>query len=642
MKKKPELALPAGSLQCALYAFKGGADAVYLGMKNFSARKAAVNFSFEDLRKLKEFCVQNGKKFYVTLNTLLSDEDYPLLLEQLKELNYIKPDGIIVQDLGVAKIIRNYFPALELHGSTQLAVHNTDGVKVLQKLGFTRVVLSRELSFEEIRNIREACPDIEIKVFIHGALCYGFSGLCMASEKITGRSANGGACAQICRTWFTNENSKEDSYCFSMKDLCLGELVNRYAQIGIDSLKVEGRMKSSEYVFNCARYYRQILDNGNNISDIEDSMKASFSRQSTTGFFNQGFSGCTDSEKMICDKWPGHIGFEVGKIRKVMNGKASVFFEKPVSLRDGMLVLYKGKSAGFALSEIQSTKSFVNAGETQTINFPSESFTVFPETGTPVYCTSRHNQTLSLLNENILMYKAPVDIDFVLKDNMILVNGHQYPAELQMAKTQNNCVKNITDVFSASDKSLFTSRKISLTNDSSFENPFIPLSVLKEIRRNFYSTLDAEFTNKNIQIDAVQDSIETVHKDSTFFELSPLNFNGEEPVIPAGISKIILNNISQAAFANKHPDKSYYAGPFLYAKNSYAYFLLKQIIPNFKGICTVPEKEIPLFTSRVCYRHNALGKSCKGCTENNAYTVTQNGHKYKVVCKDCITTVYEY
>ena len=240
-KHKCELALPAGSLQCALYAFKGGADAVYFGLKSFSARKGAVNFSFEDVRKIKAYCQANGKKFYVTVNTIVTNRELQDVSLLLKQLEYLQPDGLIVQDLGIAKLIREKFPSLPLHGSTQLAVHTINGVKELQKLGFTRVVLSRELSFDEIKAIRKACPDVELKVFIHGALCYGFSGLCMASQFIAGtgsdglRSANRGSCAQICRTWFHCQETDSDSWLFSMKDLCLGQKVRLLEDEGVDS-----------------------------------------------------------------------------------------------------------------------------------------------------------------------------------------------------------------------------------------------------------------------------------------------------------------------------------------------------------------------------------------------------------------------
>lgn len=639
MKRIPELALPAGSLQCALYAFKGGADAVYLGLKDFSARKSAVNFSFEDLRKLKAYCVQNNKKFYITLNTLLTDNDIPLLMSHLKKLEYIRPDGIIVQDLGVAKIIRDYFPSLELHASTQLAVHNTEGVRVLAKLGFTRVVLARELSFEEIKEIREACPDIEIKVFIHGAMCYGFSGLCMASEKLTGRSANCGACAQICRTWFSNKESRSDSFCFSMKDMCIGKLVEEYARIGIDSLKVEGRMKGSEYVYHTARYYRDILDGKAENLQEKDAMQASFSRCTTEGFFYQKKAGSMESEKMICDNWPGHIGFQVGTIKKVGKNSALINFSKPVSVRDGLLVISNGESAGFALNDIQGKKTFVGYNETVTINFPSNEFKTLPPTGTPVYCTSRHNQTLSLINENVPMFKAPVDIAILLEDQQIMINGHTFDCELQNAKTQMNLEDKFREIFSASDKSFFTLNNLTIENRSSFENPFIPLSVLKDIRRNFYAELDTEFENSTPQIDFQKCSINVVEKDKDFTVLNPLDFCKQQ--IPENSNHIVLNNIGQILFAQTHPDLNYYAGPFLYTKNSFAYQLLCESIPNFKGIVSVPEKEIPLFISRVCYRHNALGKPCKGCSRNNSYSISQNGRNYTVICKNCITTVLE-
>ena len=313
MKHKTELALPAGSLQCALHAFKGGADAVYLGLKSFSARKGAVNFSFEDLRKLKAYCQENDKKFYIALNTLVKDQDLPEVIQLLKQIDYVKPDGIIVQDLGIASIIKKDFPNLELHGSTQLAVHTINGVKQLQSLGFTRVVLSRELSFEEIKTIRQACPDVQLKVFIHGALCYGFSGLCMASQVITGRSANCGACAQICRTWFTCKETQTDGWYFSMKDLNLGEKVLEYEKIGIDSLKVEGRMKGPDYTYWCAKYYSLLLEghspNDQEVKWAKEAMQVSFSRETTEGFFDQVTScNCTN---MVCSTDPTHRGIQI-------------------------------------------------------------------------------------------------------------------------------------------------------------------------------------------------------------------------------------------------------------------------------------------------------------------------------------------
>ena len=222
-----ELALPAGKLENGIVAFKRGADAIYFGLKEFSARKGAGNFSLEDLSKINKLAKDNNKKYYITINTLVDDLELERAYELLKLIEPYKPDGIIVQDLGIINLIKKEFSTLPLHGSTQLAVHTINGVKELKALGFERVVLSRELTLKEIEEIRKACPDIELKVFIHGALCYGFSGLCMASHIITGRSANEGECAQICRTYFKDKESGENIYPFSLCDMRAGELVKR-------------------------------------------------------------------------------------------------------------------------------------------------------------------------------------------------------------------------------------------------------------------------------------------------------------------------------------------------------------------------------------------------------------------------------
>ena len=485
-----ELAIPAGSLQCALYAFKGGADAVYFGLKSFSARKGAVNFSFEDVRKIKAYCQANGRKFYVTLNTIVSDSELKEVIPLLRQLEYLQPDGVIVQDLGIARIMRKHFPSLPLHGSTQLAVHTINGVKQLQELGFSRVVLSRELSFEEIKAIREACPDVELKVFIHGALCYGFSGLCMASQFITGdghysdsscRSANRGSCAQICRTWFHCDETGTDSWLFSMKDLCLGEKVRQYAEIGIDSLKVEGRMKGPDYAYWSACYYRLLLD-GRNENEQEvrwarEAMQISFSRDTTEYFFNTGKAGSLNAPNMVCASDPGHKGVQVGTIDKVLpNGKAVIRFIRPVALRDGLKVM----GVGFSLRHIEGGKSFISENEVATVNFPAEEFEKRPGFGTPVYCVSRHNLNLGLLNENIPLYKKPVDVDVKITENTLEIEGRSYGIDVQLAKSQSDMNQILTKIFEASDKSYFTLGKLSADNCSGFTDPFIPAASCKE------------------------------------------------------------------------------------------------------------------------------------------------------------------
>lgn len=694
--KTPELSLPAGSLQCALYAFKGGADSVYFGMKAFSARAGAVNFSFEDLRKISRYCYENDKKFYITINTLLRDTDIPELLTLLKQINYTGCHGIIIQDMGVSEIIRENFPDLPLHASTQLAVYNEEGVKTLQKSGFSRIVLARELSFNEIKRIREACPDIEIKVFIHGAMCYGFSGLCMASEHLTGRSANCGSCAQICRTWFslsdirdiqdaennsknTSKNGKHSqknpfskSWCFSMDDLALGERILDYAKIGIDSFKIEGRMKGPEFTYSTARYYRAILNELNNPKDslsnetalkgsasnetalniLKENAQIAFSRKTTEGFFSSE-NGSRNSVPMISPDYPSHRGIKIGTVKTTCQGKALVQFEKPAALRDGLLCISNGESAGFSLSFIESGLSFAGAGSKDVINFPTSSFKTKVEAGTPLYQTSRHNSTLPLLNENIPIYKRRADITVRITNEEVIISSEifsrpcvkTFPVKAEEAKTQGGTIDVLSNVFSSSDKSYFTLRTLIFKNESSYDTPFIPISALKRIRREYYAELDAEFEKHTPEIRETENkAIYLRNTDKDFCVLHPLSLPEQNMDLNALFKEhndIVLNNISQIAYAKRYPEKNYYLGHFLYAKNRYAYDYFKREIPSLCGIVLEDEKNVPLFISRVCFRHHALGLSCKNCSRNNTYSITQNNRKYAVYCKNCITEVYE-
>lgn len=686
-----ELDLPAGSLQCALYAFKGGADAVYLGMKSFSARKGAVNFSFEDVRKVKSYCLENRKKYYITLNTLVADAEMPAIEKLLRQLDYLAPDGVIVQDLGIAKLIRDRFPNLPLHGSTQLAVHTIDGVKELQRLGFSRVVLSRELSFDEIRAIREACPDVELKVFVHGALCYGFSGICMASQFITAgsadgvRSANRGSCAQICRTWFHCDETGTDSWLFSMKDLCLGEKVRRFADIGVDSLKIEGRMKGPDYAYWCARYYRLLLDGHDEREDevrwAKEAMQVSFSRETTDYFFSTGTKGSTGCSPMVSTDDPGHKGVTVGTIDKVLGSKAIVRFSKPVAIRDGLKVVSGSHIVSFSLTRIEDSsgnlKSFISEGETATINFPTSEFQKKPGFGTTVYCISRHNLNMGLLNGNISMYKKPVDLDIVLSNGLMSVNGMDFQLDIQEARNQSDMEQILGKVFGASDKSLFTLGRLTVSDNTGFASTFIPLSALKQARRDFYERLDADFESGLDAPAEVGTATENlIVRDPSlpprtvlglwdkpvevsgkrYLPLSPVMFKekeyleGIDRMIAADAELVIgLNNIGQVLWAKQHPGTRFFADVFLYTENSCAFSLLREELPNLEGSYEL-DKDTPfnyvgddytppLFISRVCMRHNGLGLPCNGCSRDNTFHLEQNGRHYKAWCKDCITVV---
>ena len=271
MKNKTELLSPAGSFDCGIAAFSYGADAIYLGLKNFSARADAMNFSTEELQKITNIAHNLNKSVYVAINTVIQNHEIPELIEKLESVDIANVDGVILQDFSLVELIKKYFPKLKMHASTQMAVHNLEGAKILADMGFSRVVLARELTFQEIENITKNCG-IETEVFIHGALCYSYSGLCFYSSFERGKSANRGKCTYPCRKLHNGTHP------YAMKDLALNEYILKLRDIGVASLKIEGRKKTPLYVAATADYYRRILD-GKDTKGCLDNIKRIFAHK---------------------------------------------------------------------------------------------------------------------------------------------------------------------------------------------------------------------------------------------------------------------------------------------------------------------------------------------------------------------------
>ncbi len=280
--KKPEILAPVGSPECLYAAVRTGADAVYMGCKSFNARIRADNFSDEEIRDAVSYCHSRGVRVHITMNTLISDEEIPEALETVKRICEWGADAVIVQDLGLASLMGRVAPTLERHASTQMSVQTTEGVKLLKGMGFSRAVLPRELTKEEIRKIKDS-TDIEIEIFVHGALCMSVSGQCYMSSMFGGRSGNRGLCAQPCRLPFCAENGTGND--LSLKDLSLIEKADELTEAGIDSLKIEGRMKRPEYVAAAVTAIRSTLD-GKADEEILSNLRAVFSRSGfTDGYF---------------------------------------------------------------------------------------------------------------------------------------------------------------------------------------------------------------------------------------------------------------------------------------------------------------------------------------------------------------------
>ena len=310
MKRKnklPELLAPAGSFECLIAAVKGGADAIYIGGKKFGARAYAKNFDIEEIERAVRYAHLHQRKIYATLNTLILDKEMPDVLEYARELYAIGVDALIIADLGAVKVIREHLPDFELHASTQMSIHNSLGADEAYDLGCTRVVLARELSGENIKKVTEKCKP-EIEVFLHGALCVCHSGQCLFSSMVGGRSGNRGECAQPCRLPYNGENS----YPLSLTDLCLANHIKELCDSGVASLKIEGRMKSPDYVYTVTSIYRRLLDECRAANDTEQKeLRDAFSRG---GFTDKYFTG------KIFDKMTGTRGAEDKEISRQREG----------------------------------------------------------------------------------------------------------------------------------------------------------------------------------------------------------------------------------------------------------------------------------------------------------------------------------
>lgn len=317
---------PAGSREQLIAAVRSGANAVYLGAKNFNARRNAGNFDESELSEAVSYCHARDVKVHVALNTLVMDSELPDLVEEIKYIAESGADAVIVQDIGVARLVRECCPSLELHASTQMTIHNLTGVQEAKRLGFSRVVLSRELSLDEIKIIAEN-SDIELEVFIHGALCMCMSGACYLSSVLGGRSGNRGLCAQPCRLDF--RFGKKD-HALSLKDMSHIEYIQKLAKAGVCSFKIEGRMKRPEYVAAAVTACRAALEGKK--PDME-TLRAIFSRQGFTDGYIRGERGAdmfgfrSHSDVTAADK----VLKNLAKLYKDESGKIPVSMSLEIS-----------------------------------------------------------------------------------------------------------------------------------------------------------------------------------------------------------------------------------------------------------------------------------------------------------------------
>jgi len=345
----PELLLPAGGFDSAIAAFEGGADAVYLGLGDFSARRQARNFDELEYRRVLRLAHEGGHRIYVAMNTVVTGGELEKAAETLVFLSRFTPDALIFQDWGIARLAAESFPEIPLHASTQTAIQTDEAVRLARETGARRIVLPRETTILELSERAAAEPDMEFEVFVHGALCYSFSGICLASGLELGRSGNRGECAQLCRSWYSGAGGtgggapggsalRGEGYWFSGRDLSLVDRLGDLVAAGAASFKVEGRMKSPEYVHAVAALYRGALDRlaGSGPDDavmagLKEAARVAFSRGTTSGW-----AAHHGGQAIVDAAFPGHRGARLGRVVASGDDSLTLELESGLALRDGV------------------------------------------------------------------------------------------------------------------------------------------------------------------------------------------------------------------------------------------------------------------------------------------------------------------
>ena len=464
-----KIVAPAGNMERFYSAISATADEIYLGLKGFGARRNAENFTVEELKKAIDYAHLRGSRIFLTLNTIMTNREIELLYPTLKDLYNYGLDAIIVQDLGYAEYLHKNFPSIEIHGSTQMTVANYYEINYLKELGFKRIVLPRELSFEEIKEIRKY-TDMELEVFVSGSLCISFSGNCYMSSFIGGRSGNRGMCAQPCRKEYKT-SCGEKSYFLSPKDQLYGlDEIKKLQEIGVESIKVEGRMKDVSYVYETVSYFRNLI----NGIDKEENTHKLFNRGYSKGYFY-------DNDKNIMNRdYSYNMGEKIGEVI----GK-NIRLDEDIVSGDGITFVSKDYKnlGGTYINKIAYKNEKLN------LNFPDGTKYIFRN------YNKRLNDEISKKIKSTDK-KLEINFDFAAKLNEKLIlkiyledeNGNRILnleeiSEILTQKAQKRAIseEDINEKLSEIGDSEFTVKDIKVNID---ENIFIPLSELKNLKRN--------------------------------------------------------------------------------------------------------------------------------------------------------------
>ena len=501
---KKELLSPAGSMDSLKQAIHNGADAVYLAGSLYGARSYAKNFTDEEMKYAIEYAHKYGVRINVTVNTLILDTEIKDVIKYVRFLISCGVDALIIQDIGLAYILHNKFPELEIHGSTQM--HNLDdySAKFLEELGFSRIIMAREVPLEDINKMK---TKLEVETFIHGALCMSYSGECLFSSVVLNRSGNRGKCAQCCRMPYEllidSVKQKRNPYMLSLKDLNTTEKFEDMLKSRVYSYKIEGRMKSPEYVGLITRIYRKLIDNSK--GDVsEDINKLQY-------LFNRGFTlGNLFNENDCLSETPNHQGVEIGKVIDVTNKIITIKLSKELSLTDG--IKFKDSDLGLTVYNLYKNNEQVKVGKAgEIVTIPN---TIKLKSKDTVVKTtdSKLLKELSVYEEK----RIPLDINVFAKigkplklviDDIVVEDGI-------VQKSINNPLSK-DGILEKLNKTGDTVYKFENVNIELDEDAFIPVSIINKLRREILEKVD----QKRIVKKEVKEQ-EFTHKKSS--ELSKL------------------------------------------------------------------------------------------------------------------------
>lgn len=698
MKNKTELLAPAGDIEAGYAALYYGADAVYLGLQKFSARAGAINFDEENLNQFTAYAHSLKRKVYVAINTLVQEKELPELMQSLDICSRYHVDGIILQDLGVARIVRESYPEMELHASTQMAVHNKEGALYLKKLGFKRVVLARELSLPEIKEIA-SIPDLETEAFIHGALCYSYSGLCQFSSLEYGRSANRGKCAYPCRSCFKEKS--RDSHIFSMKDMALESDI---LKMPVTSLKIEGRKKSALYVAAVTDYYRQILDGKPADINRAENIKQIFSRPWCKFHFAGKNKEVTDPD------FVGHRGLKVGQIEEV--GKGWIRFKPThkICRHDGLQIEVSGFKKPFGFSakflKIRGKNVFESANsEVLEVALPPSCPQL--QKGQAVYLASsgavKGAYSYQKPKPNAYKNATPLGIKIQLTKDKIFLECNdilfEQAGSFEVAKNPMQTEEAFHLSFSKTGGTPFELNTLKLENP---EGLFVPASLINELRRKVYSSVQptyktgilppvralkhtpkAQWVIKTDQITCLQDLDLSLFKEIIYLldpksELADISYLPKNKVrlalptvcrkpavfektiqtfLNAGYQKWQVGNVWDLEVLPAEKLDISFDTP-LYMFNTEAIAQAQEMhasrvalptedtlenLINLANLSPLPTEfvvyqDAPLFTSAVCIRHTP----CSDCDKKKQWIhLEQNNHAYEALSQDCTTMVFD-